>query len=110
MKKTLKEIAVETETGKQTLQRSKVALNQAPKGNCYNCYGENLYSVYDKPSDKKINADKDVQALIKALNGYAVAYCGNTFTFSVGFRFRRDGVTYQAYITACNNRFYPIGE
>jgi hypothetical protein len=102
--KTLKEITINTKAGKQTLTRSKVALNASVYGD-----GDNLYSVYNRPSISKIEADKGVQAMIDRLGGYGVSYRGNTFTFSVTFNFVRGGVEYRAYITACNNRFYPIG-
>ena len=102
--KNLKEITINTTRGKQTLERSRIALNASAYGD-----GDNLYSVYNRPSISKQEADKDVRAMIDRLGGYDVSYSGNTFTFSVTFDFIRGGVEYRAYITAYHNRFYPIG-
>lgn len=69
-------------------------------------YGEreSIYSIYERPSQKKFNANEYCKQLKKELNG--VKYCllgHNSDFFSVGFKFEENGKQYLAYITHANN-------
>lgn len=68
-----------------------------------------LFDCYDKPSQAKFNAYDYCLSLFREYNGSDFRIIGyNTFGFSVGFMFEKDGKTYLAYITKDNDRYFEI--
>ncbi len=68
-----------------------------------------LKEAYKKPSyDKQITYNRCVK-MFEELDGFDFRIIGhNTYTFSVGFKFRYKGQLYLAYITPTHDRIVPI--
>lgn len=64
---------------------------------------DNLYQLYGKPSDKKIMAYDRVISRMLYDKGYRLRLSrNNTWSFSAGYLFKRDGVEYLKYFTSNN--------
>lgn len=68
-----------------------------------------LFDCYDNPSRAKFNAYDYCLSLFREYNGSDFRIIGyNTFGFSVGFMFEKDGKKCLAYITKDHDRYFEI--
>lgn len=71
--------------------------------NYLNWKASSLYQVYVKPSYNKIRAYDRIISIMLSDEGYNLKLgCANTWSFSAGYLFKKDGSEYLKYFTSKN--------
>lgn len=68
-------------------------------------HGKSLFEVYKKPSKEKIVIWSGIYDDYVKYNGYDIDVCGNTWTFSVSYKYNdKDNHVHEVYITPSNKK------
>lgn len=92
----MRELKNTTQQAKNFIRRYLWALENAPK--------DNIFKMYNKPSQAKIKAFNDCISFKAQLEGYnGIITGGNCDKFNYAFKYKENGTEYLVYITPQND-------